>query len=123
MVHAANIVVGFAVRGLHNAWINPAAVVGLPLQKTFSAAWVESFVRRLEDMLMLLKTIAVVTDKVSYHQAIYVDDKLVESDSSLYANEVARVSGGVPVIVKEIMCSLDGDTFPDHLDDVVEVEH
>ena len=72
---------------------------------------------------MLLKTIAVVTDKVSYHQAIYVDDKLVESDSRLYANEVARVSGGVPVIVKEIMCSLDGDTFPDHLDDVVEVEH
>lgn len=31
-----------------NAWINPVAVVGLPLQKTFSATWVESFVRLLE---------------------------------------------------------------------------
>lgn len=29
-----------------NDWINPAAVVGFPSEKTFSAAWVESFVRR-----------------------------------------------------------------------------
>lgn len=34
--------------GRDNAWINPAAVVEFPLQKTFSAAWVESFVRLLE---------------------------------------------------------------------------
>ena len=39
---------GVTVRGVGttNDWINPAAVVGLPLQKTVSAAWVESFVRR-----------------------------------------------------------------------------
>ena len=35
------------VLGAMNAWINPAAVVGLPSVKTFSAAWVESFVRLL----------------------------------------------------------------------------
>lgn len=68
-----------------------------------------------------MKKITIATDEDSCHQAIYVNGILKDSDSSLYANNVAGwVDENEPVLIESVSVDLgeNNESFPDNIYDL-----
>lgn len=69
--------------------------------------------------LIAIPKITVCTDRKSFHQAIFVNGELKDSESSLYANELSNWVGDGPVVIESVACNLpEGGCYPDQLSDL-----
>lgn len=70
-----------------------------------------------------MRKITIATDDKTGHQAMYVDGELKESDTSLYASQVADYTDGEPVLIENVDAYLpDHETFfPDTLQELEEI--